>query len=481
VSEIGDFGLIVLAVAGTVFIALLVMRLADRLSLPYAAVFLLGAALLSDAVPSLGDVLSIEEVERLTVIALVLILFEGGLHIGLGRFTRAAAPILALGVLGTFLTAGIVAFAAHYVLGFSWIEAGLVGAAIAPTDPAVTFSVFGAREIRGRTGTILEGEAGMNDPVGIALMIGMIELSEEEDGSLWVVVREFFVEIAIGLVIGIAGAVLLLPVLRRVRLTGVPLYPIRVLAGAGIIYGLAAVAGGSGFLAAFVAGVILGDAAVPRKGEIESFHSSLAGLAEIAAFVALGLTITVTDIGPSVWGDGLALALILAFLARPLAVVTLLLPARLDWGERVFIAWGGLKGAVPILLGALAVLAAVDGASRLYEIVFVVVLFSVVVQGVTLPYVARQLRIPFRRVDHDLSEVLEFVVRDDAFASGRRIGRLPLGERAWVGVLIRDGQPQSIDSNVVLKPGDHVHVYCRPEDVPALQRIFEGESELGAS
>jgi cell volume regulation protein A len=479
VSEIGDFGLIVLAVAGTVFVALLVMRLADRLSLPYAAVFLLGAALLSDAVPSLGDVLSVEEVERLTVVALVLILFEGGLHIGLGRFTRAAAPILALGVLGTFLTAGIVAFAAHYVLGFSWIEAGLVGAAIAPTDPAVTFSVFGAREIRGRTGSILEGEAGMNDPVGIALMIGMIELSEKDDGSLWVVAREFFVEITIGLLVGVAGALLLLPVLRRVRLTGVALYPIRVLAGAGIVYGLAAVAGGSGFLAAFVAGVVLGDAAVPRKGEIESFHSSLAGLAEIAAFVALGLTITVTDIGPAVWGEGLALALILAFLARPLAVVTLLLPVRLDWEERLFIAWGGLKGAVPILLGALAVIAAVDGASRLYEIVFVVVLFSVVVQGTTLPHVARRLRIPFRRVHHDLSEVLEFVVQDAALASGTRIRNLPLGERAWVGVLIRAGQPESIDGNVVLKPGDRVHVYCQPEDVPALERIFAGRSEFG--
>lgn len=480
VSEIGDFGLIVLAVAGTVFVALLVMRLAERFSLPYAALFLVGAALLSDAVTSLADVLSIEEVERLTVVALVVILFEGGLHIGLGRFARAAAPILALGVLGTFVTAGIVVLAAHYVLGFSWIESGLVGAAIAPTDPAVTFSVFGAREIRGRAGTILEGEAGMNDPVGIALMIGMIELAEEDDGSLWIVAREFFVEIAIGLAVGVAGALLLLPVMRRVRLTGVALYPIRVLAGAGIIYGLAAVAGGSGFLAAFVAGIVLGDAAAPRKGEIESFHSSLAGLAEIAAFVALGLTITITDLGPGIWGDGLILALILAFLARPLAVVTLLLPARLDWGERLFIAWGGLKGAVPILLGALAVLAAVDGASRLYGIVFVVVLFSVIVQGGSLPYVARQLRIPFRRVDHDLAEVLEFVVGDRSFANGRRIRELPLGERAWLGVLIRNGELHSVEGNVVLIPGDRVHVYSQPEDAEALERIFAGTSGAGS-
>lgn len=474
-TEVGDFGAIVLAVSATMFLALLGMRVADRISVPYAALFLIGAALIAEAWTDLQTVLSVEEVERIAVVALILILFDGGLHIGLGRFRRSVKPILALGVFGTFLTAGFVALAAHYVLGFSWIESGLVGAAIAPTDPAVTFSVFGSREVRGRAGTILEGEAGMNDPVGIALMIGMIELAREDDGSLAIVAREFVVEMGLGLAVGIGGALLLLPIARRVRLTGPALYPIRVLAGAGIIYGLAAVAGGSGFLAVFVAGIILGDAAMPQKGEIESFHSSLAGLAEIAAFVALGLTVSIGNLDTlDVWEHGLVLALILAFVARPLAVIPLLVPARLRHGERLFIAWGGLKGAVPILLGALAVLAGLEGSDDLYGIVFIVVLFSVIVQGSSVPYVARRLHIPFRRVDHDLAEVLEFVVGDDAYASGRRIGELPLSERAWVGVLIRDQRPQPIADDVVLTVGDRVHVYSQPEDAPALRRIFEG-------
>jgi cell volume regulation protein A len=474
-SEIGDFGAAILAVSAGVFVALVGMRVADRISLPYAAIFLVAAVLLGELFPSVEQVLSIRDVERIAVVALIVILFHGGLHIGLGRFRRGVGPILALGLVGTFLTAGTIAVAAHYVLGFSWIEAGLVGAAIAPTDPAVTFSVFGAREVRGRSGTILEGEAGMNDPVGIALMIGMIELATAEDGNLSIVAEEFLVEMSLGLVAGVAGALLLLPVIRRVRLTGPALYPIRVLAGAGIIYGLASVAGGSGFLAVFVAGVLLGDAAAPRKGEIEDFHASLAGLAEIAAFVALGLSIAVSDLGElGVWRDGLALAVILAFVARPLAILPLLVPARLHAGEKVFIAWAGLKGAVPILLGALAVLAEVDEAERIYGIVFVVVLFSVIVQGATVPYAAERLRVPFRRIDHDLAEVLEFVVRENAFASGRRIGELPLGERAWVGVLVRDGRPHSIDGAVVLRPGDRVHVYSQPEDTAALERIFAG-------
>jgi len=476
-TEISDFGLIVLAVSATVFVALLGMRLADRLSLPYAAVILVGAVVVSTVFDSLEDVLSIEQVERLTVVALVIILFDGGLHIGLGRFRRSAGPVVAIGVIGTFATAGLVAVAAHYVLGLDWILAGLIGAAIAPTDPAVTFSVFGSREIRGRAGTILEGEAGVNDPVGIALMIGMIELATHDDAGFSIVVSEFAVEMALGLVVGIGGALALLPVMRHVPLTGPALYPIRVLAGAGVIYGLAAVVGGSGFLAAFVAGVLLGDAAAPRKGEIEGFLSSLAGLAEIAAFVALGLTVGLGSLeSGETWVDGIVLALLLAFVARPLALIPLLLPARLTRGERVFIAWAGLKGAVPILLGALALLSDVDDAERLYGIVFIVVLFSVVVQGASVPKVARRLRIPFRRVDHDLAEVLEFVVRDDAFASGRRVADLPLGERAWLGVLIRHGRPRAISGSVVLEPGDRVHVYCQPEDAAALERIFAGTS-----
>jgi cell volume regulation protein A len=474
-TEISDFGLIVLAVSATVFVALLGMRLADRLALPYAAVILVGAIVLAAASDSVRDELSILDVERLTVVALVIILFDGGLHIGLRRFQRSLGPILVLGVLGTFATAGLVACAAHYILGLDWIFAGLVGAAIAPTDPAVTFSLFGSREIRGRAGTILEGEAGMNDPVGIALMIGMIELATHDDEDFSIVVSEFVVEMTFGLLVGVAGALALLPIMRHVRLTGVSLYPIRVLAGAGIIYGLAAVVGGSGFLAAFVAGVILGDAAAPRKGEIEGFLSSLSGLAEIAAFVALGLTVALGDVeSGETWVDGIVLALILAFVARPLAALPLLLPARLTWGERVFIAWAGLKGAVPILLGALALLSGVDGADRLYGIVFIVVLFSVVVQGASVPIVARRLRIPFRRVDEDLAEVLEFVVREEAFASGRRVADLPLGERAWVGALIRGGHPLPLSGNVVLEPGDRVHVYSQPEDAAALERIFAG-------
>jgi cell volume regulation protein A len=401
VSEISDFGAVILAVSLAVFLALLGMRLAARVSVPYAAILLVGTAVVTALWTELQTAMSILEVERIAVLSLIVILFDGGLHIGAARLRGSLGPILGLGVAGTFLTAAFVALAARYILGFTWIEAGLVAAAIAPTDPAVTFSVFGGREVSGRAGTILEGEAGVNDPVGIALMIGMIELAHEPDGSLWIVAEEFAVEMTIGLGVGVAGALLVAPLLRRVRMTGPALYPIRVLAVAGALYGLASVAGGSGFLAVFVAGLLLGDTPLLRKDDIETFQSSLAGLAEIAVFVALGLTVSETDLSGGAWVEGLVLAVLLAFLARPLAVMPLLLPARLTRGERLFIAWGGLKGAVPILMGALALLAGVEDADRLYGLIFVVVLFSVIVQGSSVPLVARWLGIHFRRIDHD--------------------------------------------------------------------------------
>jgi potassium/hydrogen antiporter len=388
----------VLIVAGGLLLALVATKLNERFPVPEPAVFLLLAAIASDVFPELGERLSIRDVERIGVVALIVILFNGGTLVGWRRFRVAAVPIFTLGVFGTFATAAVIAVAAHYLFDFSWTIAGILGAALAPTDPAVMFSVLGDKEIRGRAGTILEGESGVNDPVGIALMIGMIELAQEADASFWVVVEEFSIEMSIGLVAGLLGAAALRPVLRF-SLPNPGLYPLRTLAAAGVIYGAASAAHGSGFLAVFVAGVALGDADVPLRDQIERFHTSLASLAEVVVFVALGLTIDVTDLLTSTrLLEGLALAVILALVARPLAVGPLLLPIRMRRNERLFVLWGGLRGAVPILLAAFALLAAVEDARRVYDIVFVVVAFSVIVQGSSIPFVARRLGIRMRTI-----------------------------------------------------------------------------------
>jgi cell volume regulation protein A len=391
VDELRDFGLIVLVVSGGVLLALLVHKASARFPVPAPALFLIAALATPVALPH------IRTVERIGVVALIMILFDGGMDIGWRRFRRAVIPIASLGVVGTFTTALVMAGCAHYLLDFDWTTAGILAAALAPTDPAVMFSILGNREIGGRTGTILEGEAGVNDPVGIALMIGMLEFATADDGSLWTVAQEFVLEMGIGLAVGIAGTFLLVTFIRRVPLPSEGLYPLRTLAAAGVIYGLAAVAGGSGFLAVFIAGLVLGDLDLPHKRQVRRFHMALASLAEIVVFVALGLTVNVdTLFEDNIWLDGLVLAVALAFIARPIGLAPLLVPLRLRTGEKLFIAWSGLRGAVPILLAAFAILAEVDDARRLYEIVFVVVTFSVIVQGATIPFVASRLGVRMR-------------------------------------------------------------------------------------
>jgi cell volume regulation protein A len=397
-TEISDFGEIVLVVAAGFSLALFGRAITERLAIPGAALFLVAAAAASDLIPRLHEAISVVTVERIGVVALVVILFDGGLDIGWRRFRAAAVPILSLGVLGTFATAGLVAVAAHALLGLSWTTSGLLGAALAPTDPAVTFSVLGGREIAGRTGTILKGESGANDPVGIALMIGMIELATTDGGSIWTVLREFAVEMAGGTLVGIAGAALLVPLVRRVPLPSPALYPLRMLAAAGVIYGAATLVHGSGFLAVLVAGILVGDARLPHRAATDGVLSSLGSLAEITMFVALGITIDLSELFEGdAWFEGLALAALLAFAIRPLVVGGLLLPVRLDRGERLFVMWSGLKGAVPILLAALALIGGVDDGSEIYGIVFVVVLFSVLVQGTLVPAVAARLGVPMER------------------------------------------------------------------------------------
>jgi potassium/hydrogen antiporter len=475
VEELTDFSQVILlvSVAGSLAIALRV--LSDRWAVPAAALLLVAAAALSDIFTGLHDALSIADVQRLTTVALIVILLDGGMHIGMRRFRAAAVPILSLGVIGTIATTAVVAVAVHELLDVSWTVAGLIGAAVAPTDPAVTFAVLGKRQIRGRAGTILEGESGFNDPVGIALMIGMVEFAASDDAGVASVVWEVLLELSVGLVVGVAGGFALLWLMRRLALPDSALYPLRVLLFAGVVYGVAAALHGSGFLAVFVTAIMIGDAAAPHKGEVERFHTALASLAEIAAFVALGLTV---DLGfifdENLWFDGLVVAVVLAVVARPLVVGGLLLPVRLSWGERGFVVWSGLRGAVPILLASLAVVAGTEGADEIYGIVFVVVLVSVLVQGTGLPFVATRLRVPMRQVEPDTIEGRRVVVAPGAFADGRTVGQLPLAERAWVSAVDRDGEKLVLSGATGLRAGDVVRVYCDEASEPAVRRIFAG-------
>jgi potassium/hydrogen antiporter len=385
------FGLLVTLVGLALSVAILSSRIGDAIGVPAPALFLLAAAVVSDLFPALYG-LGVQQVQDIVTVALIFILFDGGMHIGWRRFRSALGPIAAVGVLGTFLTAAAVALLAHLIFDFSWQASLLIGAALAPTDPAAVFSVLGKQEISGRSGVIIEGESGANDPVGVALVASLLVVLETGATGLHALgegLREFLLQMVVGAAVGLVlGYVLRF--LVRVPLPSDALYPVRTVAAAATIYGVATVAHGSGFLAVFIAGIMLGDAPALYKGQIRGVLASAASLGEIVAFAVLGLAINLTDLLTSrAWWIGLILAALLTLLVRPLLVGTLLLPVTLQPGEKAFVIWSGLKGAVPILLGSFVFVAAIPDARLIYDIIFVVVLFSIVVQGGLVPLAAR--------------------------------------------------------------------------------------------
>jgi potassium/hydrogen antiporter len=401
VDDVQTFGLIVLVIASVGLVAVLSNRVSERLQVPAPALFLAAAAIAAAVIPSL-DAPTHRTVERVVTIALVVILFDGGMHIGLDRLRGALRTVAVVGVAGTFLTVAAAAASLHLLFDLDWYVAVLVGTAVAPTDPAVVFSVLGNREVEGRSGTILEGESGANDPVGIALMAALVGAGELGADAFVDVAGEFLLQMSIGLAVGIVGGRVLLAFMQRVPLPSESLYALRTLAGGLLLYGVATVAHGSGFLAVFVAGIVIGDARAPYKMEIRRFHAALASLAEIVAFLVLGLTIDLEVLTRSdVLVPGLALAVLLLVVIRPALVGVCLLPAGLRRNERAFVLFAGLKGAVPILLGTLLFQAGVADAERFYGVVVVVVAFSVIVQGGLTPTVARRLGIPMRTIERD--------------------------------------------------------------------------------
>jgi potassium/hydrogen antiporter len=467
VHDVELFAFVITVAAVALLLAVGSSRITSWVHVPSPALFLVAASVCADLFPDLGS-LSIVTDQRIVTVALVVILFNGGMHIGVSRFRPVAGAVVWLGVAGTFVTAGALAVAAHVLLDFDWRPALLLGTALAPTDPATVFAVLGRREVQGRTGTLLEGEAGANDPVGIALMVAILGSS----GAGWHAVGhgalEFALQMVLGIAFGVAGGLALRWLMRRLPMPNEALYPLRAVAFALLVYGVTTAAHGSGFLAVLLTGILVGDTRAPYKREVEHFASALASLSEIVAFTVLGLSIPLSlALGHGHAWTGLGLAALLILVVRPILVGLVLVPVRLRRGERAFVLWSGLKGVVPILLGTYAVAEAAPQADRIYAVVFVVVLLSVAVQGGLVPTLARVWKVPMRIMEpepwamgmrfRDRPEGLHrYVVQRGSQADGTTIRDLPLDEDVWVSVVSRRGRMVQVSGSTTLEAGDEV-------------------------
>jgi cell volume regulation protein A len=381
---------LILVTGGLLGAGLLAALVAGRVRVPGLLLFLgLGMLIGSDGTGWIN--FDDYELARLIgVVALALILFEGGLTSGVDEVRPVLGPAIGLATLGTVLTAVVAGLAGAWLFGFSTLEGLLLGSVVAATDGAAIFSILRHSTLRRRLARTLEGEAGLNDPIAVLLVVGFVDWIDKPGYGLGDMVLLFLRELGIGLAFGVLVGGLGVAVFRRLPRLAPGLYPVASMAVAALAYGAAGSLHGSGFLAVYLAGLALGSVELPGKQTVTSFHQGLAWIAQLSLFVTLGLLVFPSQLG-DVAVKGTALALILSFVARPLAAAAASGPARFSLAERALLGWAGLRGAVPVVLATFPVIDGVRHSLEFFNIVFFAVLVSTLIQGATFEPVARRL------------------------------------------------------------------------------------------
>ncbi|WP_084462901.1 potassium/proton antiporter [Oceanibaculum pacificum] len=423
-------------------------------------------------------------------LALAIILFDGGLRTPIRSIRLVWGPASVLATLGVVLTAAITGGAAIYLLDLDPIAGLLTGAIVASTDAAAVFLLLHQRgmELRRRLGATLEVESGVNDPMAIFLTITLVELVAGTGGDMtFTVLHGFLLQLGLGALIGIAGGFLLAILVNRLDLAP-GLYPVFVIAAACAVFGGTQVIGGSGFLAVYLAGIVAGNRRLRANQLIRRFHDGMAWISQIVMFLILGLLVTpstmVDDILP-----GTIIALVLIFVARPVATFLCLIPFNFSRAEKLFISWVGLRGAVPIFLAIIPILGGMENGMQYFNITFIVVLLSLLLQGWTVPWVARRLDLELPpvqeaegRVDLDLSaqidrDLIGYRLTETSPGANRPFRQIQLPPRVRLIVVLRDGSVVPKYKIEALHPGDYVLLLCPPEQVLAADKLFSSRSK----
>jgi len=454
--------------------------LALRFGAPLLLVFLLIGILAGDSGP--GHIIfdDVRTTYLVGSVALALILFDGGLRTRFQNVRAVLAASTALATIGVLLTALVTAPVARYALDLNWTEALLVGAVVASTDAAAVFLLVHAQglRLRPRVGAILEAESGTNDPFAVFLTLMLVELISVGQNSAWHIAIEFGREAVLGAVVGVVGGRLVVLALNRVALPQ-GLHAPFVATAALTIFGTAQISHASGFLAVYLAGIIIGNRPTRAHNSVVAFLDAATWLAQIVMFVLLGLLVSpqrlVSSVVPAV-----IVALVLMLLARPLAVFICLAPFRFNWREKVFIAWTGLRGAVAIFLASIPMLVGLSKAYLYFDVAFVVVIISLLLQGWTLTVAARRLHVALpradrapRRIELDLPGQLEqqlvgYSVRPKSLYFRR--GLVPSWSKPTL--VIRDQRILSPLEAEPIAPGDYIYLLAPPEKADSLDRFF---------
>ena len=480
----GAEGSFILAAGALLALGLAASLLAGRLRIPGLVLFLgVGMLLGSDGL-GLIEFSDYELARTIGIIALALILFEGGLAAGFPEIRPVLGSALGLAIVGTLMTAVITGLAASWLLDLTLLEGMLVGSIVSATDGAAIFALLRGSTLKRRLARTLEGEAGMNDPVAVLLVLGFIEWIEREDYGVVDMLGLFVLELGIGAVVGLAVGWLAVQAFRRAHLATAGLYPVASLAVVAVSYGAADVLHGSGFLAVYLAGLMMGSAQLPARQTVAAFHDGLAWLAQLAMFLTLGLLVFPADLG-DIALEGTLVALVLVFVARPLAVMVSTAFAPLTLTDRLVLGWAGLRGAVPVVLALFPIIEGIEGSLTFFNIAFFAVLVSTLLQGTTFEPLARWLGATteepalrrqlvevgtIRQLGADVVEVP--IAAGDA-AIGVRVRDLGLPREALVNVLGRGDEALPPRGSTRLEAGDRLYIVARQGAMDAIEEARE--------
>ena len=477
-------GQLILVAAALLAAGIAASLVASRVRLPGLLLFLgLGMVLGTDGLGWI-DFNDYELARTIGVVALALILFEGGLTAGFEEIRPVLRPSLLLAIPGTLGTCVLCGFAAAWLFDLPTLEGLLLGAIISSTDGAAIFALLRESTLRRPLARTLEGEAGFNDPVAVLLVIGFIDWIQLPDYGVVDMLGLFAREMGIGAVVGVGVGWLAVLALRRTRLASPGLYPVATLSAAGLAFGGAATLHGSGFLAAYLAGLMLGSGRIPAKSTVTVFHEGLAWVAQIAMFLALGLLVFPSQLG-EVWLEGTALALILVFVARPLPAIVATAFERFSAGERIVLGWAGLRGAVPVVLATFPVIEDVPQSREFFNIVFFAVVVSTLLQGSTVEWLARRLGVTtsepalprplietgtVRRLG---AEIVEYPVGPDDAIVGQLVRELGLPRDALLSVIVRGDEALLPRGSTRIEAADRLHVMVREEVAEEVDDLLE--------
>jgi cell volume regulation protein A len=462
-------GQIILVAGALLSAGLLASLLAVRVRVPSLVVFLAVGMAIGSIWFEFDDY---ELARSVGIVALALILFEGGLNSGYLEIRPALPAALSLAIVGTLLTAILAGLAAAWLFDLTLLEGMLLGAILSATDGAAIFALLRSSTLKRKLARALEGESGLNDPVAVLLVLGLIKWIEDPSYGLPQMAVEFVMELGIGLAIGIAVGWIAVQAFRRAQLASPGLYPVASLAFAAISFGAADSLHGSGFLAIYITGLMLGSANVPAKQTVAAFHDGLGWVAQLVMFLTLGLLVFPDQLD-DVAVEGTVLALVIVFVARPIAAWIATLPFDFDWRERVLLGWAGLRGAVPVVLATFPVIDRVPHSLEFFNIVFFAVVFSTILQGTTMELLAGRLGLTgadpalprplaeagtIRRLG---AEVLEYRIDPDDAIVGAPVRDLALPRDAVVNVIVRGEEAIPPRGSTRLRAGDHIHVLTR--------------------